>query len=536
MQLKNYLMQQKKLIQVFNIIICSIILSIFAFYVNFYYGSLGLFPIDSLSHFDTGYRITLGEYPFKDYWAISGPAIDYIQAIFFYFFGVSWNSYILHTSLLNLFLSLFIFFFFLKLKVRLVLSFFFSICFSILAYPSSGTPFVDHHATFFSLIGICLIILNFERNSKFFSFIIPIVFFISFFSKQVPSSYVIFFSTFFILLETYFKKNYQLIKYYFFGTIVSLIIILIIGYYSKINLQDFLVQYIYYPPTIGSSRINALNIEFKNFFLNFKLIWFLMIPIIFINIKNFIKTKNIFKEKKIYTIGVLASFVFSLIFHQLITLNQIFIFFLIPILAAFLILELENKNYKTFLTLLIVLFTIYSTQKYHLRFNENRKFHELVNIDLEKNIKAEKLDYRLKNLKWITPLEKNPNEEIKNIKNAIEYINSNTSELMVITNYSFFSALTHRKLHSPIRWFIMNGNSHPLENNKYYDIYKKFLLNKILNNKIVEILSIGIDDTNYIEELLSGNCIIIKNKINSILISHLVKNCAIVSKNDYKKS
>ena len=87
-----------------------------------------------------------------------------------------------------------------------------------------------------------------------------------------------------------------------------------------------------------------------------------------------------------------------------------------------------------------MLFTIYSTQKYHLRFNENRKFHELVNIDLEKNIKAEKLDYRLKNLKWITPHEKNPNEEIKNIKNAIEYINSNTSELMVITNYSYFSS------------------------------------------------------------------------------------------------
>jgi len=66
-----------------------IILILFSILINQYYGNKGVFPVDSFSHFDTGFRILLGEHPFKNYWIISGPLVDYIQAIFFYFFGVS---------------------------------------------------------------------------------------------------------------------------------------------------------------------------------------------------------------------------------------------------------------------------------------------------------------------------------------------------------------------------------------------------------------------------------------------------------------
>ena len=94
-------MQLKKLIQNYKILTSYLILGFFSFFINFYYASYGLFPIDSLAHFDTSYRILLGEFPFEDYWTISGPIIDYIQSIFFYFFGVSWSAYIFHPSILN---------------------------------------------------------------------------------------------------------------------------------------------------------------------------------------------------------------------------------------------------------------------------------------------------------------------------------------------------------------------------------------------------------------------------------------------------
>ena len=47
---------------------------------------LSVFPLDSFAYFDTGFRILLGEYPFKDYWIIHGPFIDYFQSFFFYIF------------------------------------------------------------------------------------------------------------------------------------------------------------------------------------------------------------------------------------------------------------------------------------------------------------------------------------------------------------------------------------------------------------------------------------------------------------------
>ena len=40
------------------------LLSLVAVLTNYYYGSLGVLPIDTFAHFDTGYRITKGEIPF----------------------------------------------------------------------------------------------------------------------------------------------------------------------------------------------------------------------------------------------------------------------------------------------------------------------------------------------------------------------------------------------------------------------------------------------------------------------------------------
>ena len=59
-----------------------IFLFFFSLLINQYYGNRGIFPADSFAHFDTGFRILLGEYPFKNYWVVSGPFIDYLQAVF----------------------------------------------------------------------------------------------------------------------------------------------------------------------------------------------------------------------------------------------------------------------------------------------------------------------------------------------------------------------------------------------------------------------------------------------------------------------
>ena len=62
------------------------LLSIFAFAINFYVASNGVYPVDTFIHYDNGYRILLGDNPIKDYWIVHGLVIDYIQAIFFLHF------------------------------------------------------------------------------------------------------------------------------------------------------------------------------------------------------------------------------------------------------------------------------------------------------------------------------------------------------------------------------------------------------------------------------------------------------------------
>ena len=82
------------------------LLLLFSILINQYYGNLGVSPLDSFSHFDTGYRVLHGQYPFKDFWVISGPILDYFQSFLFFIFGISWQSYVLQSSIINAILTL----------------------------------------------------------------------------------------------------------------------------------------------------------------------------------------------------------------------------------------------------------------------------------------------------------------------------------------------------------------------------------------------------------------------------------------------
>ena len=58
-------------------------LFIFSIIINQYYGNRGVFPIDSIHFFDSGYRVLNGDIPFIDYWLVKGVLLDYMQAFFF---------------------------------------------------------------------------------------------------------------------------------------------------------------------------------------------------------------------------------------------------------------------------------------------------------------------------------------------------------------------------------------------------------------------------------------------------------------------
>ena len=250
-----------------------LILFLFSIIINYYYASLGAFPMDTFFHFDTGYRILIGEYPFRDYWIVEGPIIDYLQSIFFYIFGVNWQSYLLHSSLLNAILTLATFFVLKNFNLEIKYCFIYSIFFSILAYPSSGTPFVDHHSAFFSLLGIYSLLIAIKNNKKIYWYLLPVLLYFAFLSKPVPSGYVII-SVFIVLfLYSLIYKTLNPVKYCSISFFVTTIIIFIFGRYCGITLSSFLEQYIFYTQSIGAERLTNVNFTFNAVIAHFKFIW-----------------------------------------------------------------------------------------------------------------------------------------------------------------------------------------------------------------------------------------------------------------------
>jgi len=473
------------------------IIFIFAVLICHYSGNRGIFPIDSFGHFDNGYRILLGDHPFKDYWVVSGPIIDYFQSLLFFLLGVNWQIYILNASLLNGLVSLVTYYLLKNLGLEKKLSFFYTICFSILAYPSSGTPFVDQHSTFLSILALYVFILAMKNNKDYLWFLIPILMTFSFLSKQVPAAYILIIIIMILIYHFIFNSKEKNLRILFILFISSVFIISVIYFFFKmnsINIQNFLDQYINFPRAdIGKSRYAELSYDIKNIFLDYKFIYIVLILqtlLIFFSIQ---KKINFFSDIsfKIFLISLLLFA--SLVQHLLVTKNQIFIFFLIPLFSGFAQAQLTNIKFKNqkYFTIFLIILCLATTYKYHYRFNVDRKFHELNTIDFSKSVEAKKLSNKLNGLQWITPgtkTKKQANEEIDYLLNVKKILKNDKKNKLIITNYSIFSILLDEKTNSYSRWYPGTNNSaFPTKGNIFFENYQKFIKNIILKKKIVNI-------------------------------------------------
>ena len=509
----------------------TLFLFFFSIIINQHYGNLGVFPIDSFLHFDNGYRILNGENPFVDFWTVSGPTVDYIQAIFFYFFGVNWDSYILHASLMNASATLFTFFVLKNFKLKINYCFLYSLLFSILAYTSSGTPFVDHHSTFFSLFGVYSFLLALNSNKKFYWLMTPIFFGLAFFSKQVPAAYLILSIGFFLILYSYKKKTFQYINYSLISSITFIFLVLIFGKFQGIKLSSFFDQYIFYPQTIGSDRLSKFDFTFRGVIDHFKFIYLAFAPLFYVHLKKMSNPKKYFKSNEPFILLILLFLTFSLIWHQLLTNNQTFIFFLVPLLTAFSHIALDSikLKFKDLIYIIMIFICLFAVTKYHLRFNENRKFHELVDVNFNLSVSAKSIHKKLERLNWITSAYGEKPEKEINIINKIKfYLKNDDRKKMLITNYTFFSSILDEKLFSPSWAFTSNGTTHPMTGNKYIKNYRKLMIDIIKKNKIVVIYIAGSLEDKHIYNYISSDCFN-RTLVADHLKSYEIKDCTDIS-------
>ena len=505
-----------------------IILVLFSVSINQYFANRGVFPIDNFLIFDAAYNITLGSHPFKDYWLITGPFLDYVQSIFFIIFGINWFSYVLHASIINMVFTLFSFYFFLNLGLRNIYSFIYSLGIAILAYPSIGTPFIDHHSVIFALMSLYSLSLGILLKKNLFWFLSPLFLVFSFFSKQIPSSYLIILFTLIIFIYFISKdSNRKNLISLFFGSIFSLLLIISVFYINAIPFNNFITQYILYPSSLGDERINKLNIDFKNLISQFKFVYLALLPLIvsaFLIIRS--EGKNLINKKEFIVLMLFLFSVLIIIYCQLLTRNQILIFFLIPISAA--ISHIYSIKYfnKKYLIYFILGIFIFSTGKYHIRFNLEKKFIELSNVNFNLSESSTQIDDRLKGLKWITPdFSKNPSHEINLLIKTKNILLEKKERKIIVTDYQFFSSLLNNKFASPNKWY--DDLSIPRKKSNYYKIHRDFFLEKIKINKIKYMYFIGNEKhtMNFFDEFIFRNKCIVSKKINELLIEFSLNKC-----------
>ena len=522
-------MQQKKLTQNLNkkkIYFYIVLIFISSIFFNFYSGYRGIFPLDSFAIYDGGYKVFNGFHPFKDYWSITGPLLDYLQYFFFKLFGINWFSYVLHSTTLNILVSVTLFYLLLILGLEKIYCFFYAFCCSILAYPSAGTPFMDHHAVFFSLISVMFLLLSIKKNQGRFWFLVPIFLFASFLSKQIPSTYflILFTITFFLVIFLLQKKNFRFLLFLILGGIIPLLITISFFIINGIPFKNFLVQYIFYPYEIGIERNSKISLDLNNIILRFKFIYLSLIPL-FIVFFNLIKKKLFLKneiKKDLLIIGLTCISTLIFIYTQILTKNQILIFSLIPFCLGISHFYIQKYYNKKIIINLILILLIFSTFKYHLRFNENKKFMEFRNTNFNLAVDAKILDESIKGLNWISPkYQDNPTYEIKLLKQIKEKIILDSTNKIIISDYQILPSVTKIKNTAPNKWF--DELSVPNKDNKFFSLYKEFFTRKLIQQNIQALYIIGEKDF-FLKDIFRQGCSK-KERINEIASKINIEKC-----------
>lgn len=470
-----------------------LILVIFSLAVNQFYGNRGAFPIESFAFFDTAYRILQGETPFKDYWAVSGVFLDYTQYVFFKIFGIHFQVYVFHASLVNCILTLMTYFFARNLNIDILNSFIYALVFSLLAYTTSGTLYVDNHASLICLAAIYVFIFGINNKQRKYFFLIPFLVGFAFFTKPAPTVYIFVLLSIILLIYIFLQKKIAFLLTLLFSSILFLFLTFLFFFFQDVSLKLILDQYFYFPVTIADQRYKDFTLSFDNIFFNFKFIYFFLIPLAFLNIKKIFSHNNYFFQNDFYIFLSILGLSICLMFHQLNTKNQLFILFLIPVICITLHSQLLKFDFKkkNILIIFLVIASILFTYKYHIRYNENRKFHEMEGVNFNSAVNAKLIDKKLSGLKWITPSYKvSPNSEVKLIKETLKILKLDESKKMLITNYSFFSVVLGESSNSPSRWFISNGGAYPVRGNEYFKIYESYINNMIKEKKIESVFVI----------------------------------------------
>ena len=306
----------------------------------------------------------------------------------------------------------------------------------------------------------------------------------------------------------------------------------------------FLIFYIYI--VIRSLFTDEILFSLKNTFFYFRFLALaLLIKYLIINKANFLKFFMISILLSLVIVSIDAIVEFSLDYHWLFdkskyaefsVSNRIsglfdeeyilggFILSFFPI-TLILFKEFYKKKKKYFINFFLIL-SLISTVYYHQKYISKRDTLLLRNLDLNKSVNAVILSDKLKNLRWLTHhYPNNPEKEIENLLESIKIIEKDNRKKMIVTDYQFISVILSIKDNSAARiWW--RHHLYPVPENKYYENWKSFLLNKIKKEKIEVIYTVHPleGETDIFEGMINENCYS-KKSVTKILTFQKLNEC-----------
>ena len=494
----------------------------FSFFISFYFGHQGLMPLDDLQNFNSGYRTLTGDFPFRDYYSITGPILDIWQGKIYKLFGISWQSLLLHASVMNCLYSLSIFIFLKKLKFTNLNCFFYSLSAGLLMYPTSGNPTVEHNSLILSSLATLLFLIALIENKKNYIFISIFIFFISFFTKQVPTGYFVIFCLFIYMSKIFSNYNWKILFNFLVYSTILFLIFLIYFYFNGVLLQDIFDQYIIIAMNLGESRLNNINLIFiyenvsKLFFLLFMLIpsFYLSyvtkklnLSIILIGLSLVIVFYELHSNNQPITFSLLPLFISLFYFFyskENLELQFIRYFFYIVIVYAFYrILRFEIFYIFIFISILLIfyfkqkpsisslclIYLFITSCLYFEKYIKIRAWDDLNKNDLIESFDAGTIDPKFKYLKWKTVYFEKIDEEKKLIFSTLDYLKNLDEDVnyLLVSDYQIYNAILNRKDFSPVKYWFQDA-TYPSRDHNLRKKFEIFFKSKLVKNNVKEII------------------------------------------------
>tara|TARA_B100000575_G_scaffold279540_1_gene268024 strand:- start:696 stop:1796 length:1101 start_codon:yes stop_codon:yes gene_type:complete len=322
-----------------------------------------------------------------------------------------------------------------------------------------------------------------------------VLFLFGFFSKQTPIGYFFLIITPIIILNL--RKISQL-RSIFLGSLLSIFLFFIYIFLTQTNIIDIYHQYILTASEVGSYRFNNSSFSFYDIFYRYRFIYislFFLLYLIF-RYKNF---EKYFKISKFQLIYLLVALNCTLIFHQLLSMNQAFILSLIFLNfgMCFRFISFDKSkllNNKIFF--LIIIISILVCTRYHFKYNEPRRFNDLAYSNKTQKINAGKYFPSLNKLHWFTRHSNDPKEEIKNLKLVYNILEKEKKIYSLVTDYQFLPSELKKYGNFPIKWFHPDVSFPvmPPQKNKWWNTlgssmreqtaFKNFFVNQLRVNKV----------------------------------------------------